>query len=137
MQLICHDCWNYAYFEVEVETLRELKTDMGQLVVRDARFEEFNYSQSMLRDNLDDIVKYVIKQNAAVLIYDSEKEEYLNNYIRCARCGSKKVTKPYSNYRSKMHGSIENEILEHHKEFNQLRRERRYADTLPVLPEKY
>ncbi|MBT3684009.1 MAG: hypothetical protein HOG35_13225, partial [Candidatus Marinimicrobia bacterium] len=53
MQLICHDCWNYSYFEADVETLRELKAGNGQLIVQDTKFEDFNYSESMLRDNLN------------------------------------------------------------------------------------
>ena len=136
MQLICHDCWNYTYFEVDVETLRELKADSGQLVVQDTKFEEFNYSESILRDNLNDIVQYVIKQNGGALIWDPEFNSYQNNYISCARCGSKKVTKPYSHWHSNRHQSLDRELLANHKEFTELRRERKYADRLPVLWEK-
>ena len=136
MQLICHDCWNYTYFEVDVETLRELKEDSGQLVIQDTKFDDFNYSQSMLRDNLSDIVQYVIKQNGAALIWDSESSSYQNNYISCARCGSKKVTKPYSHWHSNRHQSLDNELLANRKEFTELRRERKYADRLPVLWKK-
>ena len=133
MQLICSDCWNYTYFEVDVETLRELKADSGQLVVQDTKFEDFNYSQSMLRDNLNDIVQYVIKQNGAALIWDPESNIYQNNYISCARCGSKKVTKPYSHWHSNRHQSLDKELLANHKEFTELRREKKHADNLPVL----
>ena len=133
MHLICHDCWNYTYFEVDVETLRELKADSGQLVVKDTKFDDFNYSQSMLRDNLNDIVQYVIKQNGAALIWDPESNSYLNNYISCARCGSKRVTKPYSSWHSNRHQNLDKELLANQKEFTELRKERKYADRLPVL----
>jgi hypothetical protein len=136
VQLICHDCWNYTYFEVDVETLRELKAGSGHLVVQDTKFEDFNYSQSMLRDNLNDIVQYVIKQNGAALIWNPESESYQNNYISCARCESKKVTKPYSHWHSNRHQSLDNEILANHKEFTELRREKKYANRMPVLWEK-
>ena len=136
MQLICHDCWNYTYFEVDVETLRELKGGNGHLTIQDTKFDDFNYSQSMLRDNLNDIVAYVIKENGAALIWDSESSSYQNNYISCARCGSKKVTKPYSHWHSNRHQSLDNELLANRKEFTELRRERKYADRLPVLWKK-
>jgi hypothetical protein len=136
LQLICHDCWNYTYFEADVETLRELKTESGQLIVQDTKFKNFNYSESTLRDNLNDIVQYVIKQNGAALIWDPESESYQNNYISCARCGSKKVTKPYSHWHSNRHQSLDKELLANHKEFTELRREKQYADRLPVLWEK-
>ena len=136
MQLICHDCWNYSYFEADVETLRELKAGNGQLIVQDTKFEDFNYSESMLRDNLNDIVQYVIKQNGAALIWDPESESYQNNYISCAKCGSKKVTKPYSLWHSNRHQSLDRELIANHKEFTELRREKKYANRMPVLWEK-
>jgi len=136
VQFICHDCWNYTYFEVDVETLRELKTGSGQLIVQDTQFEDFNYSQSMLRDNLNDIVQYVIKQNGDALIWDPESKSYQNNYISCARCGSKKVTKPYSLWHSNRHQSLDRELIANQKEFTELRKGRIYANRLPVLWEK-
>ena len=133
MQLICHDCWNYTYFEVDVETLRELKASNGQLVVQATKFDDFNYSESMLRDNLNDIVQYVIKQNGAALIWDTESNSYQNNYISCARCGLKKVTKPYSHWHSNRHQSLDGELIANQKEFTELRKGRIYANRLPVV----
>jgi len=136
VQLICHDCWNYTYFEVDVETLRELQTESGHLTIQDTKFDDFNYSQSMLRDNLNDIVAYVIKENGAALIWDPEFKSYQNNYISCARCGSKKVTKPYSYWHSNKHQSLDRELLANQKEFTELRKEGRYANRMPVLYKK-
>jgi len=136
MQLICHDCRGYKYFEVDVETLRELKTGNDGVIVQDSRFDDFNYSESMLRDNLHDIVGYVLKQDAGALVLDHESNSYRNNYISCARCGSRKVTKPYSLW-SNRHQPLERELIKNHKEFNELRKEREHANQLPVLWEKF
>ena len=132
MQFICHSCWGYKYFEVDVETLKELKTGKDGVIVQDSKFEDFNYSESMLRENLSDIVQYVLKQDAAALVFDHETGGYLNNYISCARCGSKRVTKPYSPW-SHRHQPLERELLENHKEFKELRKERDHENRMPVM----
>ena len=136
MLLVCHDCWNNLYFDFEIEGIRELKTENGELIIQDTKHDGFNFSENYIRENLMDIVRFVIKNNAGVISWDPESESYFNNYVKCARCGSKKVSKPYSIWSSNGYRSIEKELLDSREEFKQLRRERRYADQMPfLLPE--
>ncbi len=128
MKMICWECFNYTYFEADVETLKELKTGKDGMIIQDSMFDDYNYSQGMLRDNLIDVVQYCINQNADVLDHNLE-----NRYLTCARCGSKKVTKPYSSWTSRRHLPIEQEIHKNHQEYKELRKERLHADQLPVL----
>ena len=132
MELICHDCWNYTYFSCDVETLRELKVTPEHALIQDAMFEHWNYSESMFRDNLLDIVQYVLKEDAGALRWDHESGCYVNNYIHCAQCGSKKVTKPYSPWHHH-HLSLEQELQANRKEYSQLRKEKRNGHYLPIL----
>ncbi len=132
MQLICWDCQNYTYFEVDVETMKELKVNSACTVIEDAMFQDWNYSESMLRDNLNDIVAYVLKQDAGAIKIDHATGDYLNTYVSCGRCGSKKVTKPYSSWQHQ-HLSLEEELLKNKEEYSDLRKEHNIGHHLPVL----
>ena len=132
MQLICWDCQNYTYFEADVETMKELNVHPDCALVEDAMFQDWNYSESMLRDNLNDIVQYVIKQDAGALRMDHDLGEYVNSYLICARCGSKRITKPYSTWRNH-HRSLEDELRENNEEYSELRKEKYNGHHLPVL----
>jgi len=136
MELICHECGNFTYFEAQVETLREIVLNADCATIQDSMFEHWNYSESMLRDNLHDLVQYVLKQDASALTWDHEQACYVNNYIICARCGSKKVTKPYSTWQHSLYQSLEQELLENSSEYSQLRKERRHGHYLPVVWKK-
>ena len=136
MKLICHECWNYTYFEADVETLKELVLHPDHTMIQDSLFEHWNYSESMLRDNLEDIVQYVLSQDAGALTFDHDKQVYINRYISCARCGSNRVTKPYSSWNCNQHQTLEQELLENRKELIQLRKENQYGHHLPVLWKK-
>ena len=131
MALICHACHNNRYFTVEVETLRALKSNAKHTVVEDAMFEKHNYSESMLRENLRDIVHYVLQQNGVVLRQNLDGE-YVNNYISCAKCGSEKVSKVFSTW-SHSHESLEDELKANREEFSALRKEKVNGNYLPVL----
>jgi len=133
MQLICHDCWNYAYFEANVELLVELMAGSAGMIIGDYTFDDHNLSESELRAGLQDIVQYVLNQDADALTFDRVSGQYQNNYIRCARCGSRKVTKPYSPWSTNRHPPLEEELIKNHKEYTELRKERKYADRMPVV----
>jgi DNA-directed RNA polymerase subunit RPC12/RpoP len=69
-----------------------------------------------------------------VLQCNSDTGHYENTLITCARCGSKRVTPPYSKWSPKNYKSVYKEILENREEFKNLRKEKNYhANTLPVL----
>ena len=132
MFLICWDCWNYTYFDADVETLRELVSKKDHFTIQDSRFDHWNYSESMLRDNLEDIVQYVIKQDAGALKWDYDKQCFVNSYLTCARCGSHRITKPHSPWSHRLL-SLEDELRSNQEEYSQLRKEQRYGHHLPVL----
>lgn len=135
MKLICLNCGGYVYFEVDVEGLRAVTVTPEGLVVEDAIFDEdWNYSDSSLRDNLIDVVDYCLKQSDQALQIDPETRQFYNNYLTCSRCGSRKVTPPYSNWHPpRDYQSLAQEILENRSEYHNLRKERSRANNLPVL----
>jgi len=135
MKLICLDCGGYVYFEVDVEGLRAVTVTSEGLLVEDAIFDEdWNYSDSTLRDNLIDVVDYCLKQSEQALHMDPESGQVLNNYLTCARCKSRKVTPPYSDWHPpRDYQSLSEELLNNRNEYQELRKERRRANTLPVL----
>ena len=135
MKLICIDCGGYVYFEADVEGLRAVTVSPEGLIVEDAIFDEdWNYSDSTLRENLVDVVDFVLKQSDQALHMDSESGQVLNNYLSCSRCGSRKVSPPYSQWQPpRDHQSLSQEILENRSEYQNLRKERHRANTLPVL----
>ena len=53
MNLICVSCGGFTYFEVEVEALKVIEIDTDGLIVEDDDW--------ILRANLDDIIKYVLR----------------------------------------------------------------------------
>ena len=132
MELICHDCWNYTYFTADVETLRQLKMAPEHALIQDAMFEHWNYSESMLRENLDDIIRFCLRDDAGVLKMDYDLGHYVNSYITCAQCGSRKVTKPYSPWHHH-HLSLEQELQANREEYSQIRKEKDNGHYLPVL----
>ena len=134
MTFLCAECGNYTYFECDVQVHQSVKPTKEGLIVEDATFEDFNWSDSNIRDGLEDSVGYALKQNADVLQCNPDTGHYENTLITCARCGSKRVTPPYSKWSPKNYKSVYKEILENREEFKHLRKEKTYhANTLPVL----
>lgn len=136
MQLICHECWNYTYFEADIELLVQLSSGSAGVIIGDYKFDEHNLSESELRSGLHDIVQYVLKQDANAMNFDHVSGQYQNSYIRCARCGSHKVSKPFSQWSTNRHPPLEQELIKNHKEYTELRKERKYADGMSVLWQK-
>jgi hypothetical protein len=132
MKLLCSTCFNYTFFEADVEYLRELAVKNGSLVVSDSHFDECNFTDTHFRDSLEDIVNYVLKSDTDALKWDPVSKRHLNRYITCARCSSKEVTIPYCKYNYHKHQSLEDELKSNQENFKQFRRER-HGDTLPQL----
>jgi len=131
MKLICLQCGNFIYFETEIEAIKELTVNEGKLIVEDAKFPDFNYTEDSIRCNLKDIVDFVLKQNALGLVFDPETESYYNQHITCARCGSPKVSKPFKPKPRII--PLDQELEENREEYYSLRKERDHENNLPVL----
>ena len=133
MKLLCLVCGNYTYFETDITTVKEITTDPDGLSIDNALFPDFDYTEDTLRDNLRDIVDYVLKQDDSSLTFDPETETYYNRHIICARCGSQKVTNPIPKP-VPCNLSLEEELDKNREEFNYLRKERKHNENnLPVL----
>ena len=131
MKLLCLVCGNYTYFETDITTVKEITTNDGHIVIDNALFPDFDYTEDTIRDNLKDIIDYVLKQDDSGLAFDPETETYYNRNIICARCGSPKVTKPF--IKKPRNIPLDQELEENQKEFEALRKERQYENNLPVL----
>ena len=121
MKLLCVHCGNYTYFETDITTIKEITTSGGHIIIDNALFPDFDYTEDTIRDNLKDIVDYVLKQDDSSLAFDPETESYFNRHISCARCGSPKVTKPFRPKPRTI--SLDQELEENRKEFEALRKE--------------
>lgn len=134
MSLICLECGNYVYFTTDVQVFKAVRPTREGLLLEDALFDEFNWTNSSIRDELQDNVDYCIRASKEVLQFNIDTGHYENTLIACGRCSSKRVTPPYSEWRPRRPlKSVHEEILENRKEFKQLREEKQYADKLPVL----
>ena len=131
MKLLCLICGNYMYFETDITTVKEITTTGGLISVDNALFPDFDYTEDTIRENLKDIVDYVLKQDDSSLAFDPETETYYNKHITCARCGSVKVTRPFIPKPRII--PLDQELEENRKEFNALRKERNDENILPQL----
>ena len=134
MKLLCIQCGNYVYFECDVQVHRSVRPTSEGILIGDAVFDEYNWSDSNIRDTLYDNVEYVLKQSAEVLQYDMDSGHYENTLITCGRCGSKRVSPPYSRWSPRrLLKSVDQEIIDNREEFKDLRKEKNYhADNLPM-----
>ena len=133
MKLLCLHCGNYTYFETDITTVKEITTCNGHIIIDNALFPDFDYTEDTLRDNLNDMIGYVLKQDDSGLAFDPETESYYNRCIKCAICGSGKVANPIP---KPLPGnlSLEEELDKNREEFNYLRKERKHHENkLPVL----
>ena len=128
MNLICVSCGNCTYFEVEVEAIKTIESDAEGLIIDDANMDAWNYSDTTLRGNLDDIVSYVLRDPNETVT------ESGNKYITCAKCGSRNVVVPCVKWNPPLDNiSIDDELLENRNEFLNLRKERHRENFMPVL----
>jgi len=131
MKLLCLRCGNYTYFITDITTVKEITTNGGLITIDNALFPDFDYTEDTIRENLKDIVDYVLKQDDSSLAFDPETETYYNKHITCARCGSEKVTKPFRPKHRIV--SLEQELAENREEYYSLRKERNDEDNLPIV----
>jgi len=132
MKLICLVCGNHTYFELDVETLKEILVSKGDLILNNAVFSEFDYTEEILRRNLDKQVVAILEQPSSGLIFDPQTETYYSGLkIHCAQCGSNKVHIP-SRRRSSL--SLDEELRANLQEYQNIRKARCDHDNkLPVL----
>ncbi len=134
MKLLCLECGNYTYFYSDVQIYRNVTPTIKGLMVDDVVIEDYNFSDSSVRDDLQDNVDYVLKDSAELLQFNTSTGHYENTLITCARCNSKRVTPPYSEWKPKRnYQSLQKEIMDNKDEFKNLRKERTHANNLPVL----
>ena len=134
MKLLCLECGNYTYFHSDVQVYRNVTPSVGGLMIDDVVIENYNFSDSSVRDDLQDNVDYVLKDSLALLQVSDDSGHYENTLITCARCESKRVTPPYSDWKPKRnYQSLQKEIMENKNEFKNLRKEQTHANNLPVL----
>ena len=134
IKLICVNCGNYTYFETDVQGIRSVAPTAEGMIIKDSFIEGSNYTDETIRGSMIDIIDYVLKQSEQILQFDPETNKYHNQYIACARCGSKVVTPPYSEWKPTPDFlPLDDELLENSKEFLQLRKERRDDNNLPIL----
>ena len=134
MKLICADCGNYVHFEAQVEGLQVIEVSPGGLVIGDRDQEGAFDGGSWIRMGIVDLVDYSVKQDMEALKWDSSSKSYINPNIRCARCGSKRVCVPYRDWSPpRKNQFLDEEICENRQEYSWLRKERRYADSLPIV----
>lgn len=132
--IICLQCANTIHFTTEIETVKEVTITPSGLQVGNAVFDGWDYSQTFLRDNLDDMVRYILFENNAFLQYDPTTERFFNTCMTCARCGSTQVTKRFCEWNPRALKSVDTEIIENRNEYKKLRKERyRNENLLPVL----
>ena len=134
MKLLCLECGNYTYFNSDAQIYKNIRPTIDGLEINDVIIDEYNYSDSSVRDELQDNVDYVLKQSVSLLQFNNEIGHYESTLISCAVCKSKRVTPPYSDWKPKRnYQTLQAEILNNKTEFNNLRKERTYANNLPVL----
>jgi len=83
---------------------------------------------------LKDLVDHCTKLDLEALKWDSSSENYINPHISCARCGSNRVCVPYRTWAPpRKNQFLDEEINENRQEYSWLRKERRHADSVPVV----
>ena len=135
MRLICAVCGNFVHFEADVELIQIISFSSQGLIVRDQDNEGVFDSAGWLHLGLLELVEYCERQDKDVLRWDAGESCYVNSHIRCARCGSRRVSVPYCNWSPpRQTRLLEEEIFQNHQEFAWLRKEReRHGHSLPVL----
>ena len=134
MKLICADCGNYVHFEAQVEGVQVIEVSPGGLVLGDRDQEGAFDTSSWIRMGLQDLVDYCVRLDLEALKWDSSSGGYINPQISCARCGSNRVCVPYRTWSPpRKNQFLEEEIHENRQDYAWLRKERRYADSMPVV----
>jgi len=135
MRLICAACGNYTFFEGAVETVRIVTPTSQGLVVKDQDEEGIFDAGGWIRIGLTELVEQCERQDGEDLDWDLEEKCYVNGNLMCARCGSRRVSRPYSPWSPpRVEQSLEEEIHQNRNDWAWLRKERSHADQLPGMP---
>ncbi len=132
MRLLCLCCGNRRYFDVDIESLKQLNSDTEGLIIENARFEDFDFTEDGLRDNLQNQVDYILNQTSSQMLFDSATESYYSAIeVLCAKCGSRRIAIPSKTFKKL---SLEQELEQNREEFQNIRKERKnHENNLPVL----
>ena len=134
MKLICADCGNYVHFEAQVEGVQVIEVSPGGLLIGDRDQEGAFDTGSWIRMGLQDLVDYCVRLDLEALKWDPSSKNYINRFISCARCGSQRVCVPYRDWSPpRKNQFLDEEIHSNRQDYAWLRKERRYADSLPVV----
>ncbi len=132
--LICVSCGNKRFFESDIDTVKEISVNGEGVVVDNAVFDDWDYTDDTLRRNLSEMIEYVIMKDSSMLSYDHETGYYYNSEIFCSVCGSPRVCPPFTEWHPRNDKTLDQEIISNRKEYNRLRKERkRNENNLPVL----
>ena len=132
--MICVSCGNETYFETDVETMQEVKTDPQGIIIEEAFFAEYNQGEDMIRTGVHENFHATLKLHADSLSLDYYSQRYFNPYLSCAVCHSREVIFQSSTWTPKRKLlPLNEEILSHSFEYHSLRKEQNNANKLPVL----
>ena len=124
MELICINCGNFTYFEIEVESFKAIEPGTDGIIIDNYCVDEIDYTDDSIRSNLYDTIDHVLKHPDNCLQFDQYNHEYTNSFLICARCNSRKVVTPYSEWNPKaLFKSLEEELNENRNEYLTLRKE--------------
>ncbi len=134
MKLIWVSCGNYGHFEARVVRLPVREVSPGGLVIGDRDQEGAFDTGSWIRMGLQDLVDYCVKQDLEALRWDFSSGGSINPHISCARCGSQRVCVPYRDWSPpRKNQFLDEEMHSNRQDYAWLRKERRYADSLPIV----
>ena len=134
MKLICPDCGNYTFFEAQVESLQTIEVSPRGLVINGRDQEGIFDGSCWIHMGIADLVDYCVNKDLEALKWDSSSMTYINPHISCGRCRSNRVCVPYRDWSPpRKHQFLDDEIFNNRQEYGWLRKEREYADSLPVL----
>jgi hypothetical protein len=132
--ILCLTCGNQTYFETDVETMKEVKTDSQGIIIEEAYFSDYNQGEEMIRTGLFDNYHATLKLHADSLSLDYYSQRCFNPYLSCAVCKSREVIFPSSTWTPKRKLlPLQDEILSHSNEYKSLRKEQNSENKLPVL----
>ncbi|KAA3618239.1 MAG: hypothetical protein D8M58_21885 [Calditrichaeota bacterium] len=108
----------------------EIEMSGEGLLLQPAKFEDWNYAEENVRDQVKEAVLSTEKMSADEL----SMEDY-NPYLRCAVCFSGSVCRPFSDwYPKKATVGLDEEMISNRNLLKQLRGEKqKYENKLPVL----
>jgi len=135
MKLICMNCGNTEFFQVEVQTILAVKSADSFLQTENACWDEWDQTDDLIRENLSAILETVLSGKSDSLEYDRKVHRFLQQYICCGICGSFEVTAPFLDWSplpQKL--PLEREIiLQKDKYLKYMEEKKAYENNMPFL----